>query len=45
MKSCHCVQVGHIKQSHPSRGAWIEIVQPVVEAAGGLVAPLAGCVD
>ena len=32
-------------ESHPSRGAWIEIVIPHGVPAAVLVAPLTGCVD
>ena len=38
------VQVGHLL-SHPSRGAWIEILVKGLKARDALVAPLAGCVD
>ena len=32
-------------ESHPSRGAWIEIMTPEERRAQLAVAPLAGCVD
>ena len=32
-------------ESHPSRGAWIEIRGGEVIGGGAVVAPLAGCVD
>ena len=32
-------------ESHPSRGAWIEIKAPASDNRPGHVAPLAGCVD
>ena len=32
-------------RSHPSRGAWIEIVRACPAAPQHIVAPLAGCVD
>ena len=38
------VQVGHLL-SHPSRGAWIEILVKGLKARDALVAPRAGCVD
>ena len=33
------------RESHPSRGAWIEILRLDPVAYPGMVAPLAGCVD
>ena len=33
------------QQSHPSRGAWIEIAVYTVSASISAVAPLTGCVD
>ena len=37
-----CVRDG---ESHPSRGAWIEIRDPACPLMTATVAPLAGCVD
>ena len=34
-----------IYKSHPSRGAWIEIISAFWRSAADMVAPLAGCVD
>ena len=39
---------GHVvcvQKSHPSRGAWIEILQKTQQNMPEEVAPLAGCVD
>ena len=35
----------HTVESHPSRGAWIEIKISARRSAPCLVAPLTGCVD
>ena len=35
----------HLFESHPSRGAWIEITGVSPFLAFGNVAPLTGCVD
>ena len=32
-------------ESHPARGAWIEIDNVIFEAIKGVVAPRKGCVD
>ena len=32
-------------ESHPSRGAWIEICKPSLNTNHNPVAPLTGCVD
>ena len=37
--------IAPLKVSHPSRGAWIEIIKSFVEHGFVIVAPLAGCVD
>ena len=34
-----------VAESHPSRGAWIEIDPRACRHAGQYVAPLTGCVD
>ena len=45
MKCIGMAKLIRLNQSHPSRGAWIEI--PLMTKLGieGRVAPLAGCVD
>ena len=35
----------HGEASHPSRGAWIEIIRQMPTQTGMNVAPLTGCVD
>ena len=45
LKSCALCESGRAKKSHPSRGAWIEILVRESESMVYAVAPLAGCVD
>ena len=45
MKSCGKCEGCRIARSHPSRGAWIEILDMELDFYEFLVAPLAGCVD
>ena len=45
MKCNADMQHVRISESHPSRGAWIEIEAITRMDADALVAPLTGCVD
>ena len=45
MKLSTCDFIESVKPSHPSRGAWIEILLWVLGDRRNRVAPLTGCVD
>ena len=45
MKFILTVHVDHAVESHPARGAWIEIVMAGNRLVAAAVAPRKGCVD
>ena len=45
MKFRDDARISVLRPSHPSRGAWIEIVAATANPTDLKVAPLAGCVD
>ena len=45
LKYCYQQSSKKVKESHPSRGAWIEIISTPDGGRKIRVAPLAGCVD
>ena len=45
MKSVRACPAAPQHMSHPSRGAWIEIIYVSIGFKFPMVAPLAGCVD
>ena len=45
LKSMDGVCEVRMERSHPSRGAWIEMLTAVIANKVATVAPLAGCVD